>query len=137
MYERTNWKDRIVKAGTGEVLQEGTDQNAANFNNMEAGISDHHVAMSLTRIARSNVVAKITNILQGVKTSNFITEIRKGKAYDATLEAVDDVPIEVTVKMGGVDVTDSVFDLTDGSGKIGHIRIGSVTGDIEIIGTNE
>lgn len=136
MYERTKWNDRIVKTGTGEVLQEGTDQNAANFNNMEYGISDHHVAMALTRIARGNVVAKVTNTLQGVKTSNFITEIMKGKAYDATLEAVDDMISECTVIMGGVDVTDIVFDLADVSGKIGHIRITRVTGDIEIIAMN-
>ena len=138
MYDSTKWKDRIVSAETGAVLQEGTDQNAANFNNMEAGIADHHVAMALTRIARSNVVAKVTNILQGVTTSNISAEILKGKPYNATLEAVDDATIEtISVTMGGNNVTDSVFDLADGTGKIGHIRIEKVTGDIEIIALDE
>lgn len=138
MYDSTKWKDRIVSAETGAVLQEGTDQNAANFNNMEHGISDHHVAMALTRIARENVVAKVTNILQGVRTSNFATEILKGKTYNATLEAVGDAKIEtISVTMGGINITDSVFDLADGTGKIGHIRIVEVTGDIEIIAVDE
>ena len=137
MYDSTKWKDRIVSAETGAVLQEGTDQNAANFNNMESGISDHHVAMALTRIARGNVVAKVTNILYGVTTSNAITEILKGKPYMATLETVDGSPIgDWGVTMDGIDVTDNVFDIADGSGSIGHIYISKVTGDIGIYAEN-
>ena len=51
MYNNTNWLDRVVDAETGEVIQEGTDQSAGNFNNMENGITDAHVAMALTMIA--------------------------------------------------------------------------------------
>lgn len=51
MYNRTKWLDRVVDADSGEVIQEGTNQNAENFNNMENGITDAHVALSLLMIA--------------------------------------------------------------------------------------
>ena len=51
MYKNTKWLDRVVDTETGEVVQEGTDQSAANFNNMEDGITDAHVAAALTMIA--------------------------------------------------------------------------------------
>lgn len=51
MYNNTKWLDRVVDAETGELIQEGTDQSAGNFNNMENGITDAHVAAALTMIA--------------------------------------------------------------------------------------
>lgn len=51
MYNSTKWLDKVVDAETGELMQEGTDQSAANFNNMENGISDVHVATALMMIA--------------------------------------------------------------------------------------
>ena len=39
MYKRTKWLDEVKDADTGELIQEGTDQSAGNFNNMENGIS--------------------------------------------------------------------------------------------------
>ena len=51
MYKNTKWQDRVVDAETGDIVQEGTDQSAGNFNNMENGISDVHVATALMMIA--------------------------------------------------------------------------------------
>lgn len=51
MYKATDWKDRVVDQETGDLIQEGTDQSAGNFNNMEAGISDVSVALALSMIA--------------------------------------------------------------------------------------
>lgn len=51
MYKNTKWIDKVVDADTGELIQEGTDQSAKNFNNMENGITDVSVAMALTMIA--------------------------------------------------------------------------------------
>lgn len=51
MYKRTKWQDRVVDAETGELIQEGTDQSAGNFNNMENGITDVHVATAIMMIA--------------------------------------------------------------------------------------
>ena len=44
MYNATYWLDRVVDEETEEVIQEGTDQSAGHFNNMEEGISDAHLA---------------------------------------------------------------------------------------------
>ena len=51
MYKSTKWLDRVKDAETGEIIQEGTDQSAKNFNNMENGITDVSVAMALMMIA--------------------------------------------------------------------------------------
>lgn len=51
MYKNTKWLDRVKDAETGEIIQEGTDQSAANFNNMENGITDVSVALALAMIA--------------------------------------------------------------------------------------
>ena len=55
MYNSTNWKDRVVDATSGEVIQNGTPMSAANFNNMENGINDAHIAMTLMLVAASNM----------------------------------------------------------------------------------
>ena len=51
MYKGTKWLDKVVDAETGELIQEGTDQSAGNFNNMEHGITDANIATALTMIA--------------------------------------------------------------------------------------
>ena len=51
MYQNTKWIDKVVDAETGELIQEGTDQSAKNFNNMENGITDLSVATALMLIA--------------------------------------------------------------------------------------
>ena len=51
MYKNTEWLDRVKDAETGEIIQEGTDMSAKNFNNMEDGITDAHVAQALTMTA--------------------------------------------------------------------------------------
>ena len=58
MYNPTKWLDRVVDAETDEVIQEGTNQSAANFNNMENGISDAHIATALTMIAVSQAATE-------------------------------------------------------------------------------
>ena len=37
MYNATKWLDKVVDVDSGEVIQAGTDQSAAHFNNMESG----------------------------------------------------------------------------------------------------
>ena len=51
MYNKTKWLENVVDDQTGEIIQEGTAQSAANFNNMENGITDAHIATALTMIA--------------------------------------------------------------------------------------
>ena len=56
MYKNTEWLDRVVDAANGELIQEGTDMSAGNFNNMEKGITDAHVAMALMMTMASKIL---------------------------------------------------------------------------------
>ena len=51
MYNATKWLDKVVDVDSGEVIQAGTDQSAAHFNNMESGITDASVAAAMLLIA--------------------------------------------------------------------------------------
>ena len=53
MYRNTQWLDEVKDIDTGELIQEGTDQSAGHFNNMEHGISDAHLAAALLVIQSS------------------------------------------------------------------------------------
>lgn len=53
MYRNTQWIDEVKDQDTEEVIQEGTPQSAGNFNNMEHGISDAHLAAALLIIHHS------------------------------------------------------------------------------------
>ena len=72
MYEPTYWKDEVVEnpyryketqnsdgsiehvPDPGEVLQEGTEQSATNFNHMEQGILEgHEISAEAVRMLKS------------------------------------------------------------------------------------
>ena len=75
------------------------------------------------------VTYTITNTLSNVTSNNSATSATAGSAYSATLTANDGYTMNtVTVLMGGVDVTDSVY-------SNGAITIGSVTGNVSITAT--
>ncbi len=85
MYEPTFWQDHVTEFndrfreqnnadGTithvpieGEIIQEGTPQNAANFNNMEMGIfAANEIAAELMRVA---LLSKISTGASGISKS--------------------------------------------------------------------
>lgn len=72
---------------------------------------------------------KVANNLTGVTNSN--TATTASGYYSATLSADDGYNISVTITMGGVDITDSVYT------EDGTILITEVTGDIIITATAE
>lgn len=57
MYNQTKWLDKVVDSETQEVIQEGTNQSAGNFNNMEDGIQDASVAAAMLLIAAGQLQA--------------------------------------------------------------------------------
>lgn len=73
----------------------------------------------------------ITNNLSNASTSNSATSVKEGKSYNATITARSGCELKtVTVTMGGVDITSSVY-------SNGRISIPSVTGNINITVTAE
>lgn len=60
MYKRTFWKDHV------EGVQEGTDMNAANFNNIEVGAMEANALASLNAEYQryANDIAKNSEVVQ-------------------------------------------------------------------------
>ena len=87
----------------------------------------------------------ITNTLPtGIASNNANTTILRGQAYSATItpDIANNVAIKtLTVRMGGVDISNTAVTLTaysptPGAYQSGAINIASVTGPIEIIATS-
>ena len=74
MYKSTKWLDHIVDETSGEIIQEGTDQSAGHFNNMEHGISDAHTAAAVLLIAAGNIIAEQT-------VEKIVVELTNTKSY--------------------------------------------------------
>jgi hypothetical protein len=70
MYNATYWLDRVVDEDTEEVLQEGTDQSAGHFNNMEEGISDAHLATAILLISASLSADQVATEEQTITLEN-------------------------------------------------------------------
>lgn len=70
MYNRKKWLDDVKDTETGELIQKGTDQSAGNFNNMEDGISDAHLAAALLVIATGLTADQVAVETQTVELTN-------------------------------------------------------------------
>lgn len=80
MYKKKKWLDKAIDAATGKLVQHGTPLSAGNFNNMEEGISDAHIASSIILIALENSVGGKVEDLEAI-LSEFekdLTELEKG-----------------------------------------------------------
>lgn len=112
------------------VTMGGTDITAGVYNAATGNVEVSPVTGDIVITAEATInTYNITNNLTNVTTSNDATSIVHGNAYNATLTADDTYTLgDVTVTMGGVDVTDSVE-----TG--GVISISSVTGDVVVTAT--
>lgn len=70
MYDSKKWLDEVKDTETGEIIQEGTDQSAGNFNNMEGGIADAHLAAALLLISAGLTADQVETETQTVSLSN-------------------------------------------------------------------
>ena len=70
MYRNTQWIDEVKDQDTEEVIQEGTPQSAGNFNNMEHGISDAHLAAALLIIQSGLTADQVATEEKTVTLSN-------------------------------------------------------------------
>ena len=70
MYRNTQWIDEVKDQETEEVIQEGTPQSAGNFNNMEHGISDAHLAAALLIIQSGLTADQVATEEKTVTLSN-------------------------------------------------------------------
>jgi hypothetical protein len=93
-YKRTTWQDHVTEYSNrynettnpdgsithtpveGEVIQQGTPQNAANFNNMEEGIfAADQLATEAARMAKVN--SRVLDAVKGEAISTTLTNSQK------------------------------------------------------------
>lgn len=112
MYQRTKWLDEVKDEQTGEPIQEGTDQSAAHFNNMEEGISDASVAAALLLIATGD-------LQQQTATERHVVEMTNKQSYPFNDSAKT---ISLAVTRDSTDYTVDV-DIQAHDGNVGDVRI--------------
>lgn len=112
MYQCTKWLDEVKDEQTGEPIQEGTDQSAAHFNNMEEGISDASVAAALLLIATGD-------LQQQTATERHVVEMTNKQSYPFNDSAKT---ISLAVTRDSTDYTVDV-DVQAHDGNVGDVRI--------------
>ncbi len=135
MYNRTQWKDRVVDQATGEVIQEGTLQSAGNFNNMEDGIEDAAVAAALLVIAAGQLDAQtaaeektvtLTNT-QSYPFNNSQKTVSLSTTRTTTAYSVDVEVLEHSGDVGDVLISDKLLNgfkvRFDGSAKSATVKL--------------
>lgn len=116
MYRETKWQDEIKDVNTGELIQDGTDQSAGNFNNAEHGITDAHMAQlilaagMLPIMRAAQVEEKVITLTNSKKIpfNNSQKSVSMSIERDATTYDVDVQVIEAA----GTGIT-GVFSVTD------------------------
>ena len=135
MYRNTHWIDEVKDQETEEVIQEGTPQSAGNFNNMEGGISDAHLAAALLIIQSGLTADQVATEEKTVTLSNIQSYPFNNSTQTIALNTVRNftdytVEAEITAHDGNVgDV--KIFDRMlngfkiayDGSAKTATVKL--------------
>lgn len=112
MYQRTKWLDEVKDEHSEEIIQEGTDQSAAHFNNMEEGITDASVAAALLLIATGDLSQQTSIERKVVTLSN-----KQGYPFNDSEQTIN-----LTVTRDSTDYTVDV-DIQAHDGNVGGVRI--------------
>ena len=112
MYRNTQWLDEVKDIDTGELIQEGTDQSAGHFNNMEHGISDAHLAAALLVIQSSLTADQVATEEKTVTLTNTQRYPFNSSTQTIALSTVRNFT-DYTVEA----------EITDHEGNVGEVRI--------------
>ena len=112
MYRNTHWIDEVKDQETEEVIQEGTPQSAGNFNNMEGGISDAHLAAALLIIQSGLTADQVATEEKTVTLSNSQSYPFNNSTQTIALSTVRNFT-DYTVEA----------EVLDHSGNVGDVRI--------------
>lgn len=129
----SNLKSQIEQGGGG--LSTGAIDKLISI--LQHGLYDQDETaeiLQLEALLRENIPVTITYSLTAVTSSNRATSTTTGQPYTTTLTPTDPTYTinNIRVEMGGVDVTNSVYNQSTGV-----ISIGAVSGDIEITASAE
>ena len=112
MYRNTHWIDEVKDQETEEVIQEGTPQSAGNFNNMEHGIPDAHLAAALLIIQSGLTADQVEVEEKTVTLSNSQSYPFNNSTQTIALSRVRNFT-DYTVEA----------EITDHDGNVGDVRI--------------
>ena len=112
MYRNTQWIDEVKDQDTEEVIQEGTPQSAGNFNNMEHGISDAHLAAALLIIQSGLTADQVATEEKTVTLSNSQSYPFNNSTQTIALNTVRNFT-DYTVEA----------EITDHDGNVGDVKI--------------
>lgn len=112
MYKNTHWIDEVKDQDTEEVIQEGTPQSAGNFNNMEDGISDVHLAAALLVIQSGLTADQVATEEKTVALSNSQSYPFNNSTQTIALSTVRNFT-DYTVEA----------EITDHDGNVGDVKI--------------
>ena len=112
MYRNTHWIDEVKDQETEEVIQEGTPQSAGNFNNMEGGISDAHLAAALLIIQSGLTADQVATEEKTVTLSNSQSYPFNNSTQTIALNTVRNFT-DYTVEA----------EITDHDGNVGDVKI--------------
>ena len=112
MYRNTHWIDEVKDQETEEVIQEGTPQSAGNFNNMEGGISDAHLAAALLIIQSGLTADQVATEEKTVTLSNSQSYPFNNSTQTIALSTVRNFT-DYTVEA----------EITDHDGNVGDVKI--------------
>ena len=112
MYRNTKWLDEVKDIDTGEIIQEGTDQSAGHFNNMEHCILDAHLAAALLIIQSGLTADQVATDEKTVTLSNSLSYPFNNSTQTIALSSTK-------------NFTDYTVDaeITDHNGNVGDVRI--------------
>ena len=135
MYKRTKWFDEVKDANTGELIQEGTDQSAGNFNNIEDGTFDNNTAAAMLLISAGQIIAEQTVEEKVVELKNSLnypfnnSQITVSMATERTTTnyTVDAEVLEHDGEVGDIIVSDKLLNgfkiRYDGSAKSVTVKL--------------
>lgn len=112
MYRNTQWIDEVKDQETEEIIQDGTPQSAGNFNNMEHGISDAHLAAALLIIQSGLTADQVATEEKTVTLSNSQSYPFNNSTQTIALSTVRNFT-DYTVEA----------EVLDHSGNVGDVRI--------------
>ena len=112
MYNATKWLDKVVDVDSGEVIQAGTDQSAAHFNNMESGITDASVAAAMLLIAAGELQSQ-------TEIERHVVELKNTASYPFNNSTKT---VSLAITRDNTDYTVDV-DIQAHTGNVGEIQI--------------
>lgn len=128
MYKPIKWVDRVTDVDSGEILREGTPQSAGNFNSMDEGITDMHIAGKLIAIAMETQVGETANMLIAA-IPGFLGDKIALEEKSVTLRNTSSYPFnnsEVTVTLSTTRANNNYTveaEVMEHDGDVGHIIV--------------